>query len=199
MKKNNVVTKIVGGKYKGKILQLPDLDITRSSKAILKESFFNVLQFDIIDTVFIEGFGGSGAIGLEAISRGAKHSYFCELNRKSYKILQNNCNLIDTSKTTALFGDSFDKLPILLEQLSHQKSLQNNDIIIYLDPPFDFRDGMEDIYQKTFNFVSNIENENVILITFEHITGLEIPETLGKFTKYKTKKFGKSSLTYFNV
>ena len=199
MKKNNVVTKIVGGKYKGKILQLPDLDITRSSKAILKESFFNVLQFDIIDTVFIEGFGGSGAIGLEAISRGAKHSYFCELNRKSYKILQNNCNLIDTSKTTALFGDSFDKLPILLEQLSHQKSLQNNDIIIYLDPPFDFRDGMEDIYQKTFDFVSNIENENVILITFEHITGLEIPETLGKFTKYKTKKFGKSSLTYFNV
>ena len=199
MKKNNVVTKIVGGKYKGKILQLPDLDITRSSKAILKESFFNVLQFDIIDTVFIEGFGGSGAIGLEAISRGAKHSYFCELNRKSYKILQNNCNLIDTSKTTALFGDSFDKLPILLEQLSHQKSLQNNDIIIYLDPPFDFRDGMEDIYQKTFDFVSNIENKNVILITFEHITGLEIPETLGKFTKYKTKKFGKSSLTYFNV
>jgi len=199
MKKNNVVTKIVGGKYKGKILQLPDLDITRSSKAILKESFFNVLQFDIIDTVFIEGFGGSGAIGLEAISRGAKHSYFCELNRKSYKILQNNCNLIDTSKTTALFGDTFDKLPILLEQLSHQKSLQNNDIIIYLDPPFDFRDGMEDIYQKTFDFVSNIENKNVILITFEHITGLEIPEKLGKFTKYKTKKFGKSSLTYFNV
>ena len=182
MKKNNVVTKIIGGKYKGKILQLPDLDITRSSKAILKESFFNVLQFDIIDTVFIEGFGGSGAIGLEAISRGAKHSYFCELNRKSYKILQNNCTLIDNTKTTALFGDSFEKLPILLEQLSYQKTLKDNDIIIYLDPPFDFRDGMKDIYQKTFDFVSNIENKNVILITFEHITGLEIPEKLGKFT-----------------
>ena len=198
-KKNNVVTKIVGGKYKGKILELPSLEVTRSSKSILKESFFNVLQFDIMDTLFIEGFGGSGAIGLEALSRGAKHSYFCEIDRKSYKILQNNCYSLEPSKCTSLYGDTFEKLPALLEQLKNQKSVKDDDIIIYLDPPFDFRDGMEDVYEKTFDMVKNIENENVILITFEHMTGLEMPEALGLFTKYKTKKFGKSSLTYYNV
>lgn len=47
-------TKIIAGAYKGKVLSLPSLDVTRSSKAVLKESVFNVLQFDIIDKIFIE-------------------------------------------------------------------------------------------------------------------------------------------------
>ena len=198
-KKNSVVTKIVGGVYKGKVLELPSLEVTRSSKSILKESFFNVLQFDIMDTLFIEGFGGSGAIGLEALSRGAKHSYFCEIDRQSYKILQRNCYSLEPSKCTSLYGDTFEKLPALLEQLKNQKSVKGDDIIIYLDPPFDFREGMKDVYENTFNMVKNIDNENVILITFEHMTGLEMPEKLGMFSKYKTKKFGKSALTYYNV
>ncbi len=198
-KKINAVTKIVGGKFKGRILELPSLDVTRSSKSILKESFFNVLQFDIMDTLFIEGFGGSGSIGLEALSRGAKQSYFCEIDRQSYKTLQKNCDSLDPSKCTTLYGDTFEKIPVLLDQLKNQKSVKDNEIIIYLDPPFDFRDGMKDVYEKTFNMVKNIDNNNVILVTFEHMTGLEMPDTLGKFNKYKTKKFGKSSLTYYNV
>ncbi len=198
-KQKNVTTKIVGGKYRGRVLDLPSLDVTRSSKSILKESFFNVLQFDIMDTLFIEGFGGSGAIGLEALSRGAKQSYFCEINRQSFKILQNNCDNIEPSKCTSLFGDTFEKIPVLLEQLEQQKSVQNDEIILYLDPPFDIRSGMNDIYEKTFELIKNITNKKVILVTVEHMSELDMPDTLGLFIKYKTKKFGKSSLTYYNV
>lgn len=193
--KSKVISKIVGGKYKGRILDLPSLDVTRSSKSILKESFFNVLQFDIIDTLFIEAFGGSGAIGLEALSRDAKHSYFCEIDKSSYRTLRGNCEKIDPINSTTLFGDTFEKIPALLEQLKDKKE----EIIVYIDPPFDFRDGMDDIYEKTFDIVRNITNENVILVTFEHMTGLELPDDLGKFNKYKTKKFGKSSLTYYRI
>ena len=117
--KSKVVSKIIGGKYKGKILQLPSLEVTRSSKSILKESFFNVLQFDIMDAVFVEVFGGSGTIGLEALSRGAKHSYFCELDKQSYKTLRNNCDNIDSLNSTCLFGDSFEKIPQIIEQLKN--------------------------------------------------------------------------------
>ncbi len=198
-KKKNVTTKIVGGKYRGRVLDLPSLDVTRSSKSILKESFFNVLQFDIMDTLFIEGFGGSGAIGLEALSRGAKQSYFCEINRQSFKILQNNCDNIEPSKCTSLFGDTFEKIPVLLNQIEQQKSIQNDEIILYLDPPFDIRSGMNDIYDKTFDLIKNITNKNVILVAVEHMSELDMPESLGIFTKYKTKQFGKSSLTYYNV
>jgi len=193
--RNKPTTKIIAGCYKGKVLDLPSLETTRSSKSILKESFFNVLQFDIIDTIFIEVFGGSGSIGLEALSRGAKEAYFCEVDKNSYKILQKNCQIIDSSSCITIFGDSFEKFPFLIQSLTNKKE----EIIIYIDPPFDFRDGMEDIYDKTYEMVKNIKNNNIILVAFEHITGLDLPETLGKFTKFKTKKFGKSTLTYYNV
>lgn len=197
--KNKVISKIVGGKYKNRIIELPSLDVTRSSKSILKESFFNVLQFDIIDTLFIEAFGGSGGIGLEALSRGAKHSYFCEINKESFKTLQRNCAAIEPESCTTLLGNTFEKIPNLINQLKDQKSVQNNDIILYLDPPFDIREGMTDIYEQAFDIVKNITNQKVVLVTFEHMTGLEMPESLGNFEKYKTKKFGKSSLTYYRV
>ena len=191
---NKPTTKIIAGKYKGKILNLPNLEVTRSSKSILKESFFNVLQFDIIDTIFIEAFAGSGSIGLEAISRGAKEAYFCEINKQSYKILQQNCQEVDIKFCTTIFGDTFDKCPTLIQSLVNKKE----NIIIYIDPPFDFRDGMEDIYEKTFDLVRNIKNENVVVVVFEHMSSINLPESLGEFTKFKTKKFGKSSLTYYN-
>jgi len=195
MKNNKIQSKIIAGKYKNRLLELPSLEVTRSSKSILKESFFNVLQFDIIDTIFIEAFGGSGAIGLEAISRGAKQSYFCEFDRNSYKVLTRNCENIDKENTTTIFGDTFIKTPSIIEQLKNS----NDEIILYIDPPFDFRDGMENIYEKTFDMVKNISNNNVILVTFEHLSTIEMPEVLGKFTKQKTKKFGKSALTYYYV
>ena len=193
--KKNITTKIIAGIHKGKQLQLPSLETTRSSKSILKESFFNVVQFDIIDKVFIEAFGGSGSIGLEAISRGAKHAYFCEIDKKSYRILQNNCDIVDPENTTTILGDTFEKIPLILRQLEQSG---NDEIIVYLDPPFDFREGMDEIYNKTFNSVKNIDNKQVVMVVFEHMSGLEMPETLGIFIKYKSKKFGKSSLTYYS-
>jgi len=193
--KNKITSKIIAGKYKGKILELPSLDVTRSSKSILKESYFNVLQFDIIDTIFIEAFGGSGAIGLEALSRGASHSYFCEIDKNSYKILNKNCNSIDSPSCTITLGDTFEKVPLILEQLKNKQQ----DIILYLDPPFDYREGMDDIYKKSFDMVENIQNENILLVTFEHVSSLKMPEILGKFKLNKTKKFGKSSLSYYHV
>lgn len=195
MKNKNLTTKIIAGKYRGKILELPSLDTTRSTKSILKESFFNVLQYDIIDTTFIEAFGGSGSIGLEAISRGAGAAYFCETDRRSYKTLDKNCASIEPQSCNIIFGDSFIKLPELFNSL---KDIDKQ-IIVYIDPPFDYRDGMEGIYDKCFDMVKNIENENIFLIVFEHFSDQDIPVTLGKFQKYKTKKFGKSSLSYFQL
>jgi len=77
MKNNTGLTKkIVAGKFKGKTLKLPSKETTRSSKMIVVESFFNTIQFDVIDSIVVEVFSGSGSIGLEALSRGAKKSYF---------------------------------------------------------------------------------------------------------------------------
>lgn len=187
-------TKIIAGAYKGKVLSLPSLDVTRSSKAVLKESVFNVLQFDIIDKIFIESFAGSGSIGLEAISRGAKRAYFIELDKKSYSILVKNCKSINIEKCQTIQGNAFVQTPLILEFLKNSKE----EIILYVDPPFDFREGMEDIYDKSFRMIENIENSNIFKIIIEHESKLEIPKILGKFSLEKTRKFGKSSLSYFS-
>ena len=187
-------TKIIAGAYKGKVLNLPSLDVTRSSKAVLKESVFNVLQFDIIDKIFIESFAGSGSIGLEAISRGAKRAYFIELDKKSYSILVKNCKSINIEKCQTIQGNAFVQTPLILEFLKNSKE----EVILYVDPPFDFREGMEDIYDKSFRMIENIENSNILKIIIEHESKLEIPKILGKFSLEKTRKFGKSSLSYFS-
>ena len=193
MKRNQPTTKIIAGKYKGKTLELPSLEVTRSSKARLKESLFNVLQFDIIDKIFVESFAGSGSIGLEAVSRDAKRAYFVELDKKSYNVLVKNCKAIDMNACQTMMGDTFVQTPSILNSLKNS----NDEIILYVDPPFDYRDGMEDIYKKSFKMIENIENDNIYMIIVEHVTTLEIPEVLGKFSLNKTKKFGKSSLSYY--
>ena len=187
-------TKIIAGEYKGKVLSLPSLDVTRSSKAVLKESVFNVLQFDIIDKIFIESFAGSGSIGLEAISRGAKRAYFIELDKKSYSILVKNCKSINIEKCQTIQGNAFVQTPLILDFLKNSK----DEIILYVDPPFDYRDNMEDIYDKSFRMIENIENNNIFKIIIEHESKLEVPKILGKFSLEKTRKFGKSSLSYFS-
>lgn len=193
MNNKKLTTQIIAGKYKGKKLELPSLDVTRSSKARLKESFFNVLQFDIIDTIFIEAFAGSGSIGLEAISREASRAYFIEKDKASYSTLIKNCKSIDSSKCQTFLGDTFKELPVILNSLKNA----SNELILYIDPPFEFREGMQTIYDKCFELVENISNDNVLLICFEHMTELEMPQTLGKFEMFKSKKFGNSSLSYY--
>jgi 16S rRNA G966 N2-methylase RsmD len=79
-------------------------------------------------------------------------------------------------------------------------SLKNSaeELIVYIDPPFDYRDGMEDIYEKSFAMIRNIEVDNIYIIIIEHVSSLEMPEVLGKFSLNKTKQFGKSSLSYYS-
>ncbi len=194
MKENKPTTKIIAGAYKGKVLELPSLDVTRSSKAMLKESVFNVLQFDIIDKIFIESFAGSGSIGLEAISRGAKRAYFIELDKSSYSILLKNCKTVNIEKCQTIQGNAFVQTPLILDFLRNSK----DEIVLYVDPPFDYRDGMEDIYDKSFRMIANLESNNIFKIIIEHESKLEVPQILGKFSLEKTRKFGKSSLSYYS-
>ena len=194
MKTDKPTTKIIAGTHKGKVLELPSLDVTRSSKSMLKESLFNVLQFDIIDKIFIESFAGSGSVGLEAISRGATRAYFIELDKNSYQNLLKNCKLVDIEKCQTIQGNTFVQTPLILDFLRNSK----DEIVLYVDPPFDYREGMEDIYKKSFHMIEEITATNIFMIIVEHVSSLEIPEVLGKFSLDKTRKFGKSALSYYS-
>ncbi len=194
MKNNSkkLTKKIIAGKYRGKTLQLPSKMTTRSSKAIVLESFFNTLQFDIIDATFVELFSGSGSIGLEALSRGAKQIYFMEQDRDALKVLKQNIALTEPAACEVFAGNSFENITQVLARLKKTKEKA----YFYIDPPFSIREGMEDIYDKTMALIASLPIESVRMIIIEHMTGLEIPQKLGAYRIKKSKKFGNTSLSY---
>jgi len=192
-KSKPITKKIISGKFKNKVLKLPSKTTTRSSKAIVLESFFNTIQFDIIDATFVEVFSGSGSIGLEALSRGAKNILFMEKDKDAITVLKQNIANTDPSACEVFSGDSFSNIQAVVKTLKRN----NQKAYFYIDPPFSIREGMEDIYDKMIAMIASIPPELTELIIIEHMTGLEIPETIGAFKMKKSKKFGNTSLTYF--
>jgi 16S rRNA (guanine(966)-N(2))-methyltransferase RsmD len=192
-KLNLYTTSIIGGVYRGRKIDIPAIDTTRSSKAILKESLFDTLQFDLIDKNFVEVFAGSGSVGLEALSRGAGACWFIEYYKATYEILLNNIKRIDPSRSHHFLGDSFEKFALVYE-LVKKSGVKS---YFYFDPPFSTREGMNDIYDKTISLIESIEPNSCEKVIIEHMSMLELPRHIGALEQIKCKKFGKSSLSYF--
>ncbi len=194
MEKGNI--KIIGGKYRGKKLFMNTKETTRSTKQILKEAIFNSLQWEVPDSTWVEVFSGVGSIGLEAISRGAKKAYFLEKDPEAAKVLKRNIDSLkpeDKEKCEIIVGDSFETIWDVIERLKREKDRA----IFYFDPPFAIRKGYEDIYEKVQNLIKQLPKMNVEKILIEHQSDYEFPEHLGKYKKIKTKKFGKSAVTFY--
>ena len=192
-KQQNFTTKIIGGDFKGKLIEIPNIFTTRSSKGILKESLFNTLQFEIVDKNFVEVFSGSGSIGLEALSRGASQCYFIEYNKVAYKVLQENIQRLNPAKCQHMFGDSFEKFDTLLAMVEKR----DEKTYFYFDPPFATRDGMDDVYDKTLELIGKIDASKCMMAIVEHMSQLEMPKKIGDLVQVKRKKFGRSTMTYY--
>ena len=109
-------TQISSGIYKGKKLALPALSSTRSTKSIVKGSFFDTWRVELRGAAFIECFGGSGAMALEALSNGAKNVYAIEKDVAAHKIMRKNFELFGLG-ANAILGDCFERLPEILREL----------------------------------------------------------------------------------
>ena len=86
--------RITAGKFKNKQVKTVDSDLIRPTLSKIRESLFNVLQNEITDASFLDVFAGSGIVGIEAASRGAKEVIFIEKNPKHYKLLKENLSNI---------------------------------------------------------------------------------------------------------
>ena len=109
-------TQISSGIYRGKKLALPALSSTRSTKSIVKGSFFDTWRAELRGAAFIECFGGSGAMALEALSNGAKNVYAIEKDAAAHKIMRKNFELFGLG-ANAILGDCFERLPEILHDL----------------------------------------------------------------------------------
>ena len=188
--KASLQTKVISGIYKNRPLDLPPLDTTRASKNRLKESFFNTFREELQQAVFVEVFSGSGSIGIEALSQGAKEAYFLEQDKIAFQTLQKNIKQLGIKNAHTFLGDSFIQLPKILPFI-------NRPAFFYFDPPFSIRKGMGDIYDKVIDLITAIPKDKIYLIAIEHIHTLDFDERLEAFIKIKDKKFGKTTMSYF--
>ena len=192
-KMKSYATPIIAGEFKGKLIEIPAVSTTRSSKSILRESLFNTLQFDLMGKPFVEVFAGSGSVALEAVSRGASRAWCMEQNREVYRILQSNVERIAPGRIHTVWGDSFEEF----DRVYREVESGGVPAYFYFDPPFSIREGMEEIYDKTLKLLERIGPEICEMAIVEHMTTVEMPERVGSLERSKKRRFGKSTLSYY--
>lgn len=121
---------IIAGKFKKKPLFTPHSEAVRPTTSQLRETLFNICQLSVEGARFLDLFAGSGAMGFEALSRGAAYAAFVENNRQALIAIRKNITGLGVAEQTGLLGMDVFKA---LERLASQ-NLQFD--IIYVDPPY---------------------------------------------------------------
>ncbi|MDG4812572.1 16S rRNA (guanine(966)-N(2))-methyltransferase RsmD [Hydrogenovibrio sp. 3SP14C1] len=119
--------RIIGGDFRGRKLPVMNAEGLRPTSDRVRETLFNWLQFDISGAECLDVFAGSGALGLEALSRGAKSVCFLELNKESAQQIQQNLDTLKIPGSKVIQTDSLQWL-----QQTPSKPFD----VIFLDPPF---------------------------------------------------------------
>ncbi len=131
--------RVIGGSAKGRKLYSVPGDTTRPITDRVKESLFNILGADVEGSTWLDLFGGTGAVGIEALSRGARHVVFIERVRKAVEVLRKNLELTGfTKQAQVVHGDAF-------HYLKHAEAAFD---YIYVAPP-----QYEDLWAKTLAMI----------------------------------------------
>lgn len=120
--------RIIGGKARGTKLYTLEGKNTRPTLDRVKESLFNIIQTKIPESIFLDLFSGSGAIGLEAVSRGSKKAILCDKEKTAIQIIQKNIEKTHMEEQTEVYQLPFEKLI--------KEKIKETIDIIYIDPPY---------------------------------------------------------------
>ena len=146
--------RIIGGKARGTKLYTLEGENTRPTLDRVKESLFNIIQKEIFNCIFLDLFSGSGAIGLEAISRGAKKAILCEKEKKAIEIIKKNIEKTHLEKEAQLYHMSYEDL---LKKVINEKI-----DIIYMDPPYKTNFAYKAI--KTITEKELLDEDSIIIV-----------------------------------
>lgn len=129
-KKDIEVLRVIAGKYKGALLKAPKTHRTRPTQGIVKEAVFNICQGVIENAFFLDLFAGGGALGIEALSRGALQSVFVENGKEALFCLRKNLESLDLLERAKVFS-----LPAI-KAIDRLKKSKTTFDLIYVDPPY---------------------------------------------------------------
>ncbi len=180
--------RIIAGEYRGRILKSPGNYQTRPTSDRLRETLFNVLNPRINPQLkFLDLCAGTGAIGIEAISRGAGFVSFVDISRKTCGLIEENLDLLRIPETqTEIYCSSAVKF------LSREK--QKSWDIVYFDPPY------SDDYSLILNEFGDAESKTLAdegLLLVEHHAKNVLPDLIGKIRRWRIIKQGETRLSFY--
>ena len=180
--------RIIGGDKKGFRLKTPKGNTTRPTQEKLRKSLFDIIQFSIEGARFLDLFAGSGAIGIEALSRGASHCTFIDKDPKAIQCIKENlsqCGLAGSVKKC----DAIKGLTTIDEAFDY----------IYIDPPYPIAATVLPPIIETIGKRKLIANNGRIFIEYGSKETREIEELLQKVRVEKKRVFGGTTLlqTFF--
>jgi 16S rRNA (guanine(966)-N(2))-methyltransferase RsmD len=183
--------RIISGKYRGRKLKSPPSLQTRPTSDRLRETLFNILAPRIKDARFLDLCAGSGAVGIEALSRGAAHVSFVDRSRKMYALIETNLKLLNVGDDESEVA-SKEALEFLKK---HAKNEAGAFDIIFFDPPY----AMD--YEAVLDYVAEqatrmLAEGGVIIV--EHHRKKDLKEEFGGLKRYRMLKQGDSCLSFYS-
>jgi len=175
--------RVIAGQFKGQLILAPDNVSTRPTTGRFRESFFNICQTTLKESSFLDIFAGSGAMGIEALSRGAAFATFIESDKKALSCIKKNLFSLSLQSQSRIYP--LDVLKAL-RQLEKKKEMFT---LIYCDPPYSLSlDTLKEVVEKGLN---TLEEEGRFFLEFgQDLKDFSIiPKTV--------RKMGKSYLLEF--
>jgi len=176
--------RIIAGAYKGRNLKSPPSLDVRPTSDRLRETLFNVIAPRIEDARFLDLCAGSGAVGLEALSRGASHATFVDRSRRSCTLIESNLRLcrVPEEQWDIYCSEAYEFL---------RQTVSRWDIVFF-DPPY------KDDYVRTLGLAGSRLNENGLIVA-EHHHKTQLPETIQNLLRTRILKQGDSALSFFRT
>lgn len=184
--------RVIAGEYRSRPLKsLPGLDLRPTSDR-LRETLFNVLASagTLAGSVWLDLFAGTGAVGIEAMSRGARQVYFVESDRKHARLIRENLRSLKIT-------DGFDVYES--DAASALRGLEASSVVCdfcFLDPPYSMRGA----YERTLEFLgeSRMVGPSSIVIA-EHEKKFDLGEKFGALVRYRRIVQGDAALSFFQA
>ncbi len=176
--------RVVAGTMRGRKLFSPAKLNLRATSDKVKEALFNIIAFKIEGASFLDLYAGSGSIGIEAISRGAKKVVFIEKDKKNMALLKKNLTLCPQREVGTVFeGTAEDFL----------KRTNNQFNIAFIDPPY----GESDLENRlqTLGNCDTIRSEGIVIV--EHFHKTNLPNDVGDLSFLKRYRYGGTALSFY--
>ncbi|MBQ1169856.1 MAG: 16S rRNA (guanine(966)-N(2))-methyltransferase RsmD [Oscillospiraceae bacterium] len=176
--------RVITGKARGIQLKTPDGMLTRPTADRVKEALFSIINFDIPGAKVLDLFGGTGQLGIEALSRGAESAVFVDSREESCKLIRENLRRTKLEQNAKVIRSDY------LDYLNRCRESYN---IIILDPPY-----AEVYLENALKRITEIDilQSDGIIIT-ERPLGKELPWDFEGYTRSKDYKYGKILLTIY--